>query len=172
MIEVYIPKGVTKVEASTPLYQWDYGRKLRITGDDVPSACQVHFCDRTCDKTKVRIASPIDGGIEVAIPDDLLKNKYPINAFFYVTTTGAGYTVIHVHIPVIERKEPEAYIEPVPPTVQSQMEQMIASANAVLEDIEEKVGNYEELLYETITYAELEALIEEKVAKALEERGE
>lgn len=167
MIEVYIPEGVTKVESSKPLYQWDYGRKLVIKGDNLPNACQVHFCDRTCDKTKVRIASPIEDGMEVSIPDDLLENEYPIEAFFYVTEEDKGYTIIQVHIPVIKRKQPEEYTEPIPPAVQTELEVLLANCNDAVTLVETKLDEYKGLLDYNITYEELETLIEEIVKKVL-----
>ncbi len=159
MIIVNIPAGVTKV-TTTPLYEWDYGQVLRITGDGLPSVCQVHFCDKTCDKTIVRIGSPVSGGIEVPIPDKLLENEWSINAFIYICGDDCGQTIKHIQIPVVKRKQPEDFIDPIPPTAQTQLEEMIAAVNETLEDIE--------ALYDsTITYAELQELIEEEMEEPI-----
>ena len=161
MIEVNIPAGVDKV-TTEPLYQWDYGQVLQITGD-IPSACQVHFCNRECEKTIVRVASLVDvGTIQVAIPDALLECKWPINAFIYICGEDSGYTIKHIHIPVRERKQPEDYIDPIPEDVQTELETMIANINDSLEKIETYYDT-------TITQSELVEMINNVATKTAEE---
>lgn len=156
MITVNFPEGINTVTAQ-PLYQWDYGQKLKITGAGV-QVCQVHFCDRTCDETIVRVAGVTADatGIEVAIPDRLLENEYQINAFIYFCGEDTGQTVKHIHIPVIKRKRPEEYVDKIPDNVQTQIEEMLANANAAIQTIQDYYGA-------TLTFGELYALIQDEV---------
>lgn len=70
---------------SSKLTQWDYGQKLFVYGlTNIPEVVEVHFWDKSCDKAIVTIANKFDDHLEVIIPDDLLKNEYPITAFIYL----------------------------------------------------------------------------------------
>ena len=163
MVTAHIPKGINKVTTDKPLYQWDYGQVLRITGDDLPVVCQVHFCDRSCTETKVRIGSQVDGGLEVVIPDILLENEWPINAFIYVVSENCGNTIKHIHIPVNKRKKPEDFVDPIPEDIQTELEKLIANINDVFVEVKESQAEIEELYSETITYEELNTIIDERV---------
>lgn len=162
MIEVNIPAGVSKITTPTSLYQWDYGQVLQITGDGMPSVCHVHFANKTTPKAIVRLASPITDGITVPIPDILLENEWEINAFVYVCGEGCGQTIKQVQIPVIKRKQPEDYTEEIPPSMQTELEAMIANVNTQLETIEELYNN-------TITEEDLEQMISASVDEKTEE---
>ena len=91
MIQVNFPYG-SKEATSSSLYQWDYGQKLQIYGTELNDiTIQVHFCDKSCDRTIVRIASLLDAATSnvVSIPDSLLENDWDINAFIYKVDTEA-----------------------------------------------------------------------------------
>lgn len=153
MVEVNIPIGTTKVTASPPLYQWDYGQKLRITGNNLPLVCKVHFCNKGCKETIVRIGNSVGGNtIETVIPDSLLACEWDINAFIYVEGEECGNTIYQIIIPVNKRKKPEDFIDPIPEDVQKELEKMIVNVNGKYEEIEEKYN-------QTITYDELEELM-------------
>lgn len=152
--------GVDKKTAE-PLWQWDYGQVLKITGLGTLQVAQVHFCDRSCTETIVRLGNLINDGLEVTIPDKLLENEWDINAFVYVCGEGCGQTIKHVQIPVIKRKKPEDYIDPIPPTAQTELEQMIAAVN-------ETLANIEDLYNDTITVEDLNEMITEEVTKQVE----
>ena len=139
MIQINIPKETTKVTTQAA-YQYDYGQVLRITGANIPSSCQVHFVNKRREKAIVRPGNPVNGGLEAVIPDALLESEYPINAFIYLLGEGTGQTIIHIEIPVIARPKPEDYIDPIPPSAQTQLEEMIAAVNASLERQEELVA--------------------------------
>lgn len=152
---VNVPSNTRNVTANA-VYQWDFGHKLQITGSGL-SVCQVHFSDKTCKETIVRMGSLVNANtLEVTIPDRLLENKYTINAFIYKLEDTSGETVVHITIPVIERPRPEDFIDPVPPTALTQIQELISRSNAALTDLQDKY-NHE------MTYAELDALIEEKI---------
>ena len=80
----------SKEAASSPIYQWDYGRWLLIYGLETNEATiQVHFYDRSCERAIVKLATycvtdevnNVDVYYNVQIPDGLLENSYLINAF-------------------------------------------------------------------------------------------
>ena len=90
MIIVNFPAGINEVIIPA-LNQWDYGQKIAIHGLNLPQITEVHFCDKSCDKALVRLASKIIDDVagdkshsEVTIPDALLENAYPIHAFIFV----------------------------------------------------------------------------------------
>ena len=122
-----------------PLWQWDYGQTLIIKGIENVQVVQVHFCDRSCTEAIVRIGTLVDDEIEVAIPDSLLENEWDINAFVYICGEGCGQTIKHVQIPVLKRKKPGDY-EPIPPSVQTELDKMIATVNATTETNKELVA--------------------------------
>lgn len=159
MVTVNIPTGVTTVTTDSPLFQWDYGQKLRITGDNLPATCQVHFCDRTCAEAIVRVASVVDveaNTLEVTIPDSLLENEHTIHAFIYVIETGTGYTIKQITIPVLKRTKPSAQEDPVPEVLHTELEQLILNINGAMEGIEE-------IFDEALTVDELKLMIDESV---------
>lgn len=137
MLIVDFPNNVNKLTTS-PLYQWDYGQVLKITGLGTLQVVQVHFCNRSCVETIVRLGSSIDDGLEVAIPDSLLEDEWDINAFIYVFGENCAQTIKHVQIPVIKRKKPEDYIDPIPPSAQTELEQMIAHVNETYDKLSDE----------------------------------
>lgn len=147
MIEVNIPERINEVTVQEEVYQWDYGQRLRITGLDVPNLTQVHFADKSTNEALVRIGTLVDDGLEVTIPDKLLENQYPINAYVYVANTNEGYTIKVIHIPVTARAKPETYV----PTAEEQMrlEEMIEYFNTELEKNANLVEQSESLVRES-----------------------
>lgn len=126
MIVANFVTGYDEITASK-LTQWDYGQQLHIYGlADLPEMIEVHFCDRSCEKTIVRIGNKVDEHYEVAIPDRLLENEFSINAFIYLKDTSCGETVKTIRIPVVARKQPENYVDPDDPTVDDKLTQLIA----------------------------------------------
>ena len=90
MIIVNFPAGINEINIPA-LNQWDYGQKIAIHGLKLPQITEVHFCDKTCDKALVRLASKILDDVagdqshsEVTIPDVLLENPHAIHAFIFV----------------------------------------------------------------------------------------
>ena len=142
MIQVIFING-SKEATSTPLHQWDYGQKMKIYGLDVTDeVIQVHFCDRSCQRTTVRLATKYNDYYQVAIPDGLLENHYSINAFVFVVASDSGTTTHHITIPVIARKKPEGFVSQDDPTIQSQVNQLIVDINAANAEL---LANAEEL---------------------------
>lgn len=124
-----------KQAMSEPVTQWDKGQELRLYGTGLTDATvQVHFCDKTCGRTMVRLGTLMnvleDGGYyTVQIPNELLENKYSINAFVYRITSDCGSTTHHAIIPVNERKRPEDFISEPDPTQTTLLEEALANIN-------------------------------------------
>ena len=119
-----------KYSTSSPVYQWDYGQKLIMYGlDTTNEVIQVHFTDNSCERTIVRLASKYADYYQVSIPDGLLENCFPINAYIYLITDDSGYTTHLISIPVIARKKPEGFTSHDDPVIRTQVEQLILDIN-------------------------------------------
>ena len=108
--------------AAGPLWQYDYGQILQITGLDLPDAYQVHFCNKG-DLTTIEMIGDAGG---VAIPDNLLATGLPIYAYVFLHAGEEdGETLYKVIIPVNKRPVPANNIPT--PTQQSAIDQAIAA---------------------------------------------
>ena len=103
------------------IWQYDYGQILSITGQNLPTATEVHFSlDIRGGSTLSRVGTTIDGVTTVKIPDELLKNNgksgdFSIYAFIYVTDEESGNTEYRITIPVYSRPKPEnPSVDPAP----------------------------------------------------------
>lgn len=93
---------------TAPLWQWDYGQVLCITGiEDLPAAFEVHFStNRTGGVSTVAVGA--DG--QVTIPNELLTIGKNLNAWIYLSDAqGEGETEYSILIPVKARPMPETY---------------------------------------------------------------
>ena len=133
-----------KYSTSSPVYQWDYGQKLIMYGLDTTSeVIQVHFTDNSCERTIVRLASKYADYYQVSIPDGLLENSFPINAYIYLITEDSGETTHQISIPVIARKKPEGFTSQDDPIIQTQVEQLILDINAANDVLVDTANNLE-----------------------------
>lgn len=88
---------------TSPLYQWDYGQKLKLTGINLPQYYEVHFAVSENGNAYVDAVS----GDTVSIPDALLEIGSDIYAWVYIHTgDDDGETVYKIKIPVIARAKP------------------------------------------------------------------
>lgn len=93
---------------TAPLWQWDYGQALCVTGiEDLPAAFEVHFStNRTGGVSTVAVGA--DG--QVTIPNVLLTIGKTIYAWIYLSDAqGEGETEYSITIPVKARPMPETY---------------------------------------------------------------
>lgn len=92
---------------TAPLWQWDYGQVLCITGIDLPAAFEVHFStNRTGGVSTTAVGA--DG--QVTIPNVLLTIGKNLNAWIYLSDSeGEGETEYSILIPVKARPMPETY---------------------------------------------------------------
>lgn len=92
---------------TAPLWQWDYGQVLCITGIDLPAAFEVHF---STNKTGGVSTTAVGADGQVTIPNVLLTIGKNINAWIYLSDSeGEGETEYSILIPVKARPMPETY---------------------------------------------------------------
>ena len=92
------------------IYQWDIGRKLKISNIGSAVAPVVHFCNKKS-KNALAVESVISGDFYIAsVPNSLLEEEYDIIAYIYVGSEEEAKTIKVVHIPVTKRLKPETYV--------------------------------------------------------------
>lgn len=119
-------------EETLPLYQWDYGQILQITGLDLPEAYQVHFSNQRESGTTITM---IGGASGVQIPDNLLQTGENVYAWIFLHSgDDDGETEYQIKIPVLLRPQPSD--EEPTQTQQSAIDQAIVALNAGVEAAE------------------------------------
>lgn len=103
---------------ATGLWQWDYGRRLRIEGLHLPTAVEIHFAltEQSGDAI-TRVGTTKDGVTEVVIPESLLEHQaagatYEIYAWIYLADKISGETIKRISMQVKRRPKPEAFDAP------------------------------------------------------------
>ena len=118
------------------LYQYDYGRILRIQGMNLPAAVEIHFSlsEKGGDSIK-RIGTTVDGVTDVPIPDSMLENNdtadhYYLYAFIYLDDGTSGQTVRKITIIVTARPKPGS-IEEDPEREETTFNQIMSAVNQI-----------------------------------------
>lgn len=103
----------------TGLWQYDYGRVLKIQDDGMPTAVEIHFSlQENGGNAVTRVGTTRDGVTEVVIPDSMLENEvieetgYQIHAFIYLADNTSGQTTKKIDMLVRTRPRPEAFDTP------------------------------------------------------------
>lgn len=104
-IRAILPAGQTQITVNG-LHQWDYGRKLEIVADDLPSIIEVHFACAGMTEAVIRTCGTIDGVAVAAIPDQCLEQTTPITAWVYAVGDTSGSTEKTITMPIIARTKP------------------------------------------------------------------
>ena len=117
MITVLFNDGSDYAEAAGKLWQWDYGRVLRIQGLDLSTAAEIHFSLQSVGGEAItRIGIARDGVTDVVIPDSLLEGNqtqpYYIHVWVYQMDDTGGRTIKSARIWVNARPKPEAFDNP------------------------------------------------------------
>ena len=114
--------GATVCETK-PVYQYDHGRKMIITGTDIESPVEVHFAgtDRGGEAI-TRIATLSGGVLSVNVPDAVLRGfggrrDYNMHAYIYYEDGETGATTYHITTPVKTRPRP---VEDIPDAEEKQ----------------------------------------------------
>ena len=115
---------------SRPLYQYDYGQKLKFLDLNLPAAYEVHFSNYEHGTATVTVAT----SNEVAIPDVYLQTGLNIFVWLYLHAgQNDGETEYMLTIPVIRRA---AILDTEPtPQEQSVITQTIAALNSAASTI-------------------------------------
>lgn len=96
---------ITIADGRGALWQWDTGRRVKITdGDGVK---QIHYQNR-CFGCSVDVDVEDDG--TAIIPAELLQDWHPLTAYAYVTDDVGGYTKVQVDFAVHKRAKPADYV--------------------------------------------------------------
>lgn len=96
---------ITIADGRGALWQWDTGRRVKITdGDGVK---QIHYQNR-CFGCSVDVDVEDDG--TAIIPDELLQDYHTLTAYAYVTGDKGGYTKVQQDFAVYKRPKPSDYV--------------------------------------------------------------
>lgn len=107
---IYADLSIHNRATTKPLWQWNKGQQLILTGRDLPEAYQVHFSN---DPDFGISTTQIGGSSGVAIPDELLMSGRYVYAWLYLTDENSGQTKCYITIPVARRPKPYTY-DPTP----------------------------------------------------------
>ena len=161
--------GGLREVTTAPLWQYDYGQILQITGLDLPQAFEVHFSNsRKSGETITQIGTDS----QVVIPDMYLTSGADIYAFIFLHDgLTDGETEYVIKIPVRERPEPSD-IEPTPEQ-QDAITEAIATLNDGVAKSETNVTHYPKIVdgYWCVWDAQTEAFVNTGVA-AQGEKGD
>lgn len=96
---------ITIADGRGALWQWDTGRRVKITdGDGVK---QIHYQNR-CFGRSVDVDVGDDG--TAIIPDELLQDWHTLTAYAYVTDDTGAYTMVQQDFAVHKRAKPAGYV--------------------------------------------------------------
>jgi hypothetical protein len=129
-----IPEGVTELTVNG-LTQWDYGRKLELHGEDLPSVVEVHFSCPSMQDAIVRVGSGASGVATVSIPDLCLEQSAPITAWVYEVGETSGRTIKTLTLNILERKRPQTAPETITPEVSNQYTEAVEAMKDAVEDV-------------------------------------
>jgi len=111
--------GGEKTATTEPLYQWDTGQKLALSGLPATSTdIQVHFANAAMAQAIVKATATENNLPTCDIPNEFLQYGSAAKArawVFYRASDTEGYTVRTVLIPVTPRKRPNDYVSPEDP---------------------------------------------------------
>lgn len=143
MIKIY--------DGRSEFYQWDLERQLIISD---PIVDEVHFSNKMSDKALVVAVKEKDGLRVADVPNILLQAIWPIRAYAYC---GDCYTKECATFKVNERTRPDDYVY-----TETEVKRWDALAN----DINEKVEQYEHLAIENEAFLADSGAVLEELQKA------
>lgn len=85
------------------IYQWDTGREVKVTGDNI---CEVHFA--SCNSTEAYVTKPVDG--IAPIPNALLQSGNNFVIYAVSENDNGERTVEQLRVFVKERAKPSDYV--------------------------------------------------------------
>ena len=133
-IRAILQAGQTQITVNG-LHQWDYGRKLEIVAEDIPSIVEVHFACAGMTEAAIRTCGTIDGVAVAAIPDQCLEQTTPITAWVYAVGDTSGSTVKTITLPIIARTKPP--MTAVPEGISDKYTEALAAFNDAVEGLQD-----------------------------------
>lgn len=122
--------GATKETKTQPIFQYDYGTKVRFVGAELPDSYEVHFSN--CNYGNAKTVLGDSTGVE--IPYEYTKNYGRVFAWVFIhESEDVGWTKYLAEIPVIRRAKPS--YDPVDPYEQSIVEQLASTVEGLQEDV-------------------------------------
>lgn len=120
------------------LVQYDTGQILELI--DVNDGVEVQFCNKSSKETTNKV---VENG-QVGVPDFLLQEALPINAYVQVVKADSSTTVKTVAIPVMSKTKPSEYVAPEDEqTFREYVEGIMEETKAAAEEAKEAVENFE-----------------------------
>ena len=111
-----------RVATTEPLYQWDTGQKLALSGlPQTASDIQVHFANAAMAQAIVKSTELVDSLPTCDIPNEFLQFGSAAKArawVYFKEGSSKGYTIKTVLIPITPRKRPNDYVSPEDPDSQ------------------------------------------------------
>ena len=96
---------ITIADGRGALWQWDTGRRVKITGGN--GVKQIHYQNK-CFGRSVDVDVGADG--TAIIPDELLQDWHTLTAYAYVTDDTGAYTMVQQDFIVHRRAKPAGYV--------------------------------------------------------------
>lgn len=132
-LKAIIPHGRAEITVNG-LHQWDYGQKLEIHAEDLPSQVEVHFACAGMEDAVVRACDATTGVFQAAIPDKCLEQTTPIIAWVYETGQTHGQTIKTITLPIIPRTKPQPS-ETIPVEISDKYTEAVAAMNAAVRSV-------------------------------------
>lgn len=107
-LDITYSRGISKAVLPAQ-YQYNSGQQLRIVGVESGVTVSVHYAVRGMLKPLARPAALKDKAWVSAIPNVLMAQKLPIQAYIYMVDSTSAQTVFEIEIPIIERPMPDGY---------------------------------------------------------------
>lgn len=144
MLQARFSEGVSHI-ALPGITQWDKGRSLILSWDNMPDTFQVHFAYRDEEAAVVVDAVSENDSCQVNIPDELLTKSQDIFAWIYLLDNEGktGKSIKKVTLYIKERARPKGYIEDLVPSHQQIVESLILELKSKLDHALENGVNSE-----------------------------
>lgn len=101
--------GIEKV-VTEPLFQYDIGQKLNISGLEVDETTEIHFKSPYSKIAKIATGTLEGSMLTVDIPDEFLENSGNGLVWVCLTDENAVTTIRTISIPIKERAKPDGYV--------------------------------------------------------------
>ena len=142
---------------SKPVYQYDYGLELHVSGVELPQTFEAHFCNVGDDETKTAIGSDY----VVTIPDEFLIDGRNIFGYIFLhSAVDDGETVYKIEIRVNERAEPSD--GEITPQEHSAISEAISALNTAVEHADEVAEGIPTAINDALTEAKASGMFDGK----------